>query len=181
MDLLTLVGQIFTLIGEYLSQSPFLQAIASEWKILSETHALALLATSAFCGGMVGLEREYAHKPAGLRTNIMICVGSCLFTLASIYSWRYLSQSNPTVDPSRIAAQIVTGVGFIGAGVILKTGMHIIGITTASTIWLVAAIGMMVGLGFPLLGFLVSVSATIALFLLGRFEKQILRRAPSSE
>ena len=101
---------------------------------------------------------------------MMICLGSTLFTLASIYSWQHLAGAAPAVDPGRIAAQIVTGVGFIGAGVIMKTGLHIVGITTASTIWLVAAIGMMVGLGFPLFGFLVSLAATILLFILGGIE-----------
>ena len=102
---------------------------------------------------------------------MMICLGSTLFTLASIYSWDHISGRSPTVDPGRIAAQIVSGVGFIGAGVILKTKIgDIIGITTASTIWLVAAIGMVIGLGLPLFGFLVASGATVTLLLLGRVE-----------
>jgi putative Mg2+ transporter-C (MgtC) family protein len=162
MDFLTLVAQIFSLVGEYLSQSILVQALAAEWKILSETHAILLLFVSAFCGALVGLEREYAHKPAGIRTNTMICVGSTLFTLASLYSWKYVG-AGEFGDPGRIAAQIVSGVGFIGAGVILRTGLHITGITTASTIWLVAAVGMVVGMGFPLLGILAAVGAALTL------------------
>ena len=148
----------------------FVQAVSHEWDILVSSRALLLLGVSFFCGALVGLEREHASKPAGLRTNIMICLGSTLFTLASIYSWQHIAGSSAVVDPGRIAAQVVTGVGFIGAGVILRTGLHITGITTASTIWLVAAIGMVIGLGFPLLGFLTALGATILLFILGRIE-----------
>lgn len=148
-----------------------LEILRPEWEILLENRVLLLLAVSALCGTLVGIEREHAEKPAGLRTNLFICVGSCLFTIASIFSWKYVAGESSPVDPGRIAAQIVTGVGFLGAGVILKTSRgDIVGITTASTIWLVAAIGMMVGLGFPLLGLLVAFTTTILLFLLGRIE-----------
>jgi putative Mg2+ transporter-C (MgtC) family protein len=173
MDFFTLITQILTLIGEYLSQNALAQALVTEWRILMETHAIILLFVSAFCGALVGLEREYAHKPAGLRTNMMISVGSCLFTLASLYTWKYVGHSE-LGDPGRIAAQIVSGVGFIGAGVILRTGMHITGITTASTIWLVAAVGMVIGLGFPLLGILASAGAAITLFILRKLDLDFL-------
>ena len=140
----------------------------TELHILQENQALLRLGMAAFCGFLIGIEREHAAKPAGVRTNMLICVGSALFTLASLFSWKYLGAE--LVDPTRIAAQIVSGVGFLGAGVIVKTGFNIIGITTASTIWLVSAIGMVIGLGFPLLGLLVTLAATLTLFLLGRFE-----------
>jgi putative Mg2+ transporter-C (MgtC) family protein len=159
-----------TLAWEGVANSTLAHAVAKEWIILANSRALLLLGISTLCGAMIGFEREHAAKPAGLRTNIMICAGSTLFTLASIYSWQHIAGSPAAVDPGRIAAQIVTGVGFIGAGVILRTGLHITGITTASTIWLVAAIGMVIGLGFPLLGFLVAAGATILLFLLGGIE-----------
>ena len=153
----------------------FLESLAREWDLIINSRALILLGVSALCGTLVGLEREHASKPAGLRTNIMICVGSTLFTLASIYSWQHIAGSSAVVDPGRIAAQVVSGVGFIGAGVILRTGLNITGITTASTIWLVAAIGMVVGLGFPLLGFLTATVATVLLFILGRVELRFPR------
>ncbi len=148
----------------------FLQALIQEWDILVESRALFLLLTSLFCGALVGAEREYAAKPAGLRTNLMICVGSTLFTIASVFSWIHLTGESPTVDPGRIAAQVVSGVGFIGAGAILRSGLHITGLTTAATIWFVAAIGVVIGLGFPLLGTLVALVGTLTLFLLGKFE-----------
>jgi len=145
-------------------------SLAKEWALLMREGTLIYLGVSFLCGALVGLEREAAHKPAGLRTNIMICVGSCLFTLASIYSWRYITHETPSIDPGRIAAQIVSGVGFIGAGVILRMGLQVTGITTAATVWLTASIGMVVGMGFPLLGLIVSVLATLTLFALGRIE-----------
>ena len=154
----------------FLYGNAFWQALSTEWAILVESRALFLMGVSAICGAMVGLEREHAEKPAGLRTNMMICLGSTLFTLASIYSWQHLAGASPTVDPGRIAAQIVTGVGFIGAGVIIKTGPNVHGITTAATIWTVAAIGILTGLGFPLFGFLAALATTTMLFILGGIE-----------
>ena len=144
--------------------------IKAEWNLLVESRILLLLPVSFVCGALVGLEREWSAKPAGLRTNIMICVGSALFTIASVLCWTTIAGESPTTDPGRIAAQVVSGVGFIGAGVILRSGLRVTGITTAATIWLVAAIGVVIGLGFPVLGLIVAVATTITLFLLGRIE-----------
>ena len=87
-------------------------------------------------GGLMGIEREFRSKPAGFRTMILICVGSCLFAI--------VSQSFAN-NPDRIAANIISGVGFIGAGVVFKEGLHVRGITSAATIWMAAAIGMALG------------------------------------
>ena len=149
----------------------FWLTFGEELVILDEHSVISKLAVSTLCGALLGLEREYAAKPAGLRTNIFICAGSTLFTLASIIAWQVYTGANPPSDPMRVAAQIVTGVGFLGAGVIFKSEEGITGITTASTIWFVAAIGMMIAIGFPLLGFLISVVATGLLFALGRVER----------
>ena len=94
-------------------------------------------------GAFIGLERELSDKAAGLRTNILICVGSCLFAILS----RALAASTGT-DITRIAAQIVSGIGFLGAGAIMRDGEQVTGLTTAATIWVVAAIGVTVGFGF---------------------------------
>lgn len=145
-----------------------------EFYILEEHSALSRLVVACFCGALVGLEREWAGKPAGLRTNIFICSGSALFTLASILSWQVIAGAPASVDPGRISAQIVSGVGFLGAGVILKTGLNVTGITTAATIWFVSGIGMMVGMGFPGFGLSVALVATLLLFGLGRVEKHFL-------
>ena len=92
-------------------------------------------------GGLIGMEREFRDKAAGFRTLILISVGACLFTMFS-------ARFSPTGDPARIAANIVTGIGFLGAGVILKAGDRGLGLTTASTIWLTASLGMGIGAGF---------------------------------
>ncbi|HEX9705089.1 MAG TPA: MgtC/SapB family protein [Gemmatimonadales bacterium] len=99
------------------------------------------LALATLLGGVIGLERELAGKPAGLRTNILICMGSVIFTQLS------LTLGGPTADPTRVAAQIVTGVGFIGAGTILHARGAVVGLTSAATIWVVAAIGVALGAG----------------------------------
>jgi putative Mg2+ transporter-C (MgtC) family protein len=105
---------------------------------------LLQLGLAVLLGGAIGLERELAGKPAGLRTNILICVGAMLFTLMSV---RLSFQGPANGDPTRIAAQIATGVGFIGAGTILHARGAVTGLTSAATIWVVAAIGIAVGAG----------------------------------
>jgi putative Mg2+ transporter-C (MgtC) family protein len=87
-------------------------------------------------GALVGLEREWRKKPAGLRTHMLVSMGACLFTLVSVASF--------SADPARVAAGIVTGIGFIGAGSIMASKVHVKGITTAATLWIVAAIGLAV-------------------------------------
>jgi putative Mg2+ transporter-C (MgtC) family protein len=104
-------------------------------------NTVSLLIATAL-GAIIGMERELSDKAAGLRTNILICVGACLFM---IVSREFTGQ--PTADPTRIAAQIVSGIGFLGAGAIMRDGEHVTGLTTAATIWVVAAIGMAVGYG----------------------------------
>src|SRR5690606_17607440 len=109
-------------------------------------------------GAIVGLEREFKSKSAGFRTMILICVGSCLFTM--------LSSTIVGKSDDRIAAQIVTGIGFIGAGVIFKEGISISGLTTAALIWVTAAIGMAIGFGNYHTGLLVAFIVFIVLFVL---------------
>ncbi len=107
------------------------------------------LAVAAGLGGAVGLERELRERQAGLRTHLVVCVGAALFTLVSAYGFRdVVEQGRIVVDPTRIAAQIVSGIGFLGAGAIIRQGLSVRGLTTAATLWLVAAIGMAVGAGF---------------------------------
>ncbi len=104
----------------------------------------ARIAIAAILGGIVGLEREWTGHPAGLRTNILVSVGSCLFTALSIEGFPLRGQAQ---DTARIAAQIVTGIGFLGGGALIQTRGHVRGLTTAATIWMIAAIGMAVGTG----------------------------------
>lgn len=123
-----------------------------------------LLAVTA--GGLIGIEREYRDKAAGFRTLIFICAGACLFTILS-------ERLAPDTDPNRIAANIVTGVGFLGAGVILRDGGKVIGLTTAATIWLTAAVGMAIGGGEYLLAGFMVVTTMIVLWLLPSVEHRI--------
>ena len=112
--------------------------------VLPQPYAGAVLVLcSIVCGTVLGLERRARHKPAGLRTVILICVGSTVFTLVSV-----LVATDAGSDPGRIAAQVVTGVGFLGAGAIIRERGQVVGLTTAATIWVVAAIGVLVGAGY---------------------------------
>jgi putative Mg2+ transporter-C (MgtC) family protein len=118
---------------------------------LSWGHVLLRLSVAAALGGAVGLERELRERQAGLRTHLLVSVGSALFTIVSAYGFReFLVHGGSVVraDPTRIAAQIVSGIGFLGAGAIIRQGLSVRGLTTAATLWLVAAIGMAAGAGF---------------------------------
>jgi putative Mg2+ transporter-C (MgtC) family protein len=102
-------------------------------------------------GGAIGLERELREREAGLRTHMLVSVGAALFTLVSAFAWtdwRFSNESGVVFDPTRIAAQVVTGVGFLGAGAIIRQGLSVRGLTTAATLWVVAAIGMATGAGY---------------------------------
>jgi putative Mg2+ transporter-C (MgtC) family protein len=111
------------------------------------TYMIRLL-TALLIGGVVGLEREFKGKPAGIRTNILMCVGSCLFMIISIEIARTAGR---VADPGRIAAQVVTGVGFLCAGTIMRSRFTISGLTTAATIWVLSALGLAIGAGYIIL------------------------------
>ncbi len=122
-------------------------------------------------GAIIGFERELHDKPAGFRTNIMICLGAALFTLLSIRVAEEIGMS----DRTRIAAQIVSGVGFLGAGAIIQFRGNVLGLTTAATIWTVASVGMAFGAGHYFLGAGVTIVATAVLLGLSATEKGIAR------
>jgi putative Mg2+ transporter-C (MgtC) family protein len=112
---------------------------------------LIRLALAAVLGGAIGFEREFREREAGLRTHLLVCVGSALFTIISAYGFHdFLTSGDQVVrtDPTRIAAQVVTGIGFLGAGAIIRQGLSIRGLTTAATLWVAAAIGMATGAGY---------------------------------
>jgi putative Mg2+ transporter-C (MgtC) family protein len=123
--------------------------------------AIKLLIAMAL-GGAIGLERELVDKPAGLRTNILIAVGSTLITIMSVR----LAAAGQLADPGRVAAQIVTGVGFLGAGSIIQTRAAVVGLTTAATIWSVAGIGIAVGAGYSSLAAVATLAILLCLTLL---------------
>lgn len=120
---------------------------------------------STICGLIIGYDREIKQKVAGIRTNILICVGCTILTSLSFY----LSKDNPNIDPTRIVGQIITGIGFLGAGVIMKHDDKIIGVTTAAFIWIVSSIGILIG---STSSFILPILLTLGLLLISRiFEK----------
>src|SRR5437762_10546735 len=132
------------------------------------------LLLAAALGAALGLEREYHRKPAGLRTNILIALGSSLFTILSI------AIGGRGGTPDRITAQVVTGIGFLGGGAILRSGTTVHGMTTAATIWVNAAIGIAVGVGEFALATLATVLTLIVLVVLPPVEAYFKRRADST-
>ncbi len=110
--------------------------------------------------GLIGIDRELRHKPAGAKTHILVGLGSTIFTLVSLYMYVLYKGTSP-VDPGRIAAQVVAGIGFLGAGTIIQSGGSVIGLTTAASLWSVAGIGLAVGCGMY---YLAIVSTLIILF-----------------
>jgi putative Mg2+ transporter-C (MgtC) family protein len=130
--------------------------------MVTDTDILLRLIIAAIAGGLIGFERSAANKPAGLRTLMLVCFGATLFTIVNITAFA-------DADPSRIAAGIVTGIGFLGAGTIFRAEDHVKGLTTAASMWAVAAIGIAVGLG----EYVITAVATVLVILilqLGRIE-----------
>ena len=133
--------------------------------------ALRILA-AVLAGGLIGYERSYHGRPAGFRTHTLVCTASSVLMLVTVYEahWVQLTAELVRLDPTRMAQGIMTGIGFLGAGVIIKEGLSVRGLTTAASIWATAGIGMTCGLGL----YLVAVGATVLFFivlrLLGRLE-----------
>lgn len=129
---------------------------------------------AALCGGMIGVERELRAKPAGLRTNLLICVGAAMYMLVGLMLVH--GEGEAGTDPTRIAAQVVTGIGFLGAGCIIQQGAQVTGLTSAATIWVVAAIGIVAGAGFPITAMIATTMVVLTLVVLGKVESRLLNR-----
>jgi putative Mg2+ transporter-C (MgtC) family protein len=134
-------------------------------------HNILQVTIAAVLGGLIGLEREARGREAGFRTNMLIAIGACLFTILSIQGFPL--QDSASRDTARIAAQVVSGVGFLGAGALFRGDNHIKGMTTAATIWLVAAIGMTVGVGAYGLAVFTSLLTFVVLRLLRPVSKTV--------
>lgn len=132
------------------------------------------LLVAAVVGALVGLEREIHGHPAGMRTHLLVALGSALFTVLSAHGFGAGGPGAP-VDPTRIAAQIVTGIGFLGAGAIVKEGATIKGLTTAASLWATAALGMAVGAGAHLLGAVATAIVLFSLWPLHWVEDRVVR------
>lgn len=128
---------------------------------------------AAIIGGLIGMEREANKRPAGLRTHILVTLGAALIMLISIDGFNNLAQK---ADPSRLAAQVVSGIGFLGAGTILIKGNNVKGLTTAASLWVCAGIGLALGNGYYVGGLTTAAIALFSLMSLGVFEKKILTR-----
>jgi len=129
------------------------------------------LVLAAVFGGLVGWERQKGHKPAGLRTHMLVSMGSALFTMISFMVTFDLASG--LVDSTRIAAGIVTGIGFLGAGAIIQSQEKVIGLTTAASIWIVAAIGMAIGYGLFVLAGSTAILTLIILYILEKVEAKV--------
>jgi len=142
-----------------------------------EVLILTRVIAACVLGSAIGLERELTNKYAGLRTHILVCLGSAIFTILSIYAFpTAVDSSNPQAfgDPARIAAQILTGIGFIGGGTVLRHGSSVYGLTTAATLWISASIGMAFGGGMIDIGFIATLFSVMVLVLIRLFEKNVL-------
>lgn len=145
--------------------------------MINTEELVARFVIAALFGGIVGIQREIHHKTAGFRTNILICLGSTLLTIISLKIT--LDYTSTVADPGRIAAQIVTGIGFLGAGAIIRGRGAVIGLTTAASIWVTAAIGMAVGMGYYLEAGITVITSVIILQGLLPFERMIHGRVKS--
>jgi len=137
------------------------------------------LGLAAVLGGAIGLERELREREAGLRTHLLVSVGAALFTLVSAYAWSdwtFSAAAGLTFDPTRIAAQIVSGIGFLGAGAIIRQGLSVRGLTTAASLWLVAAIGMAAGAGWWQAATIATVGALLTLWPLRDLAHRLVAR-----
>jgi putative Mg2+ transporter-C (MgtC) family protein len=145
--------------------------------MITDNQVIVRLTISLVLGGLIGLERQLHRRAAGLRTHILVSLGSCLIMLTSIYI-SDIYKNGPAVDPSRIAAGVITGIGFLGAGAIIREREKeaVKGLTTAASLWVVAGIGLASGCGFFIAAFYSTVLALITLFFLGFFEKNVLSK-----
>jgi putative Mg2+ transporter-C (MgtC) family protein len=142
--------------------------------MVSNFEVVLRLILAAVLGGAIGYQREVAEKPAGLRTHLLVSLGSSMVMLISVYPFL----ERPGVDVSRIAAQVITGIGFLGAGAIIRQGSIVKGLTTAASLWAVAGIGLAVGIGFYIPSILATVLILLSLTVLKKLEEYL---APEHE
>ncbi len=154
---------------------------ASIWEISYFDLTLRLM-LSLLLGGVIGLEREWNNHAAGFRTHILVSLGSTAIMLLSIYGFSaFVHEENVRIDPARLAAQVISGIGFLGAGAILRNGLTVSGLTTAASIWVVAAIGLSIGAGFYYGSILCTILVFLSLLVLNKWEKRWKRRRSEHE
>lgn len=159
------------------------------WLNSNEMTMIIRLIIAALYGGIVGIERGSGDRPAGFRTHILVCVGSALFMLVSIYGFddlalggadKALGDMGNRRDSARIAAQVVSGIGFLGAGTIMHEGVTVKGLTTAASLWMVSAIGLAVGAGMYVLGGVATIITMVTLVVFHNWEKHFNNTARSN-
>lgn len=134
---------------------------------------------AAILGGVVGVEREYNRHPAGFRTHLLVCVGACLVMLLAMFGFQDYMENNAefvNFDPSRLAAYVVSGIGFLGAGTIIVQGVSVRGLTTAASIWVVAGIGLSIGVGMYIAGIFTTGIVILSLIFLNKVEDSFFKR-----
>lgn len=129
---------------------------------------------AAAVGGFIGLERELRDQPAGLRTHILVGLGSCLFTVVGAFGFQHFAVGTSS-DVTRVASQIVVGIGFLGGGTILREGSTVKGLTTAASLWVTAAVGLAIGIGMYYVAGITALVAVVSLALLKPLEKKMTR------
>jgi putative Mg2+ transporter-C (MgtC) family protein len=154
---------------------------ASVWEIGYFDLTVRLM-LSLLLGGIIGLEREWNNHAAGFRTHILVSLGSTAIMLLSVYGFsEFVQEENVRIDPARLAAQVISGIGFLGAGAILRNGLTVSGLTTAASIWVVAAIGLSTGAGFYYSSVLCTILVFLSLLVLNKWEKRWKKRRSEQE
>ncbi|MFH0976096.1 MAG: MgtC/SapB family protein [Spirochaetota bacterium] len=150
--------------------------LLKEFSIFSPLIVLVRLLFATFAGFLIGLDRERHSQPAGLRTHMVISLGACLLMIISIYIPIEYNQKGFNSDPTRLAAQVISGIGFLGAGAIFKFGFNVKGLTTAASIWTTSGIGLCFGAGYYLLGGISTAFLIIILYVFDKLEDLIIER-----
>lgn len=144
-------------------------------------HIALRLACAMLVGIVIGLEREYTHRPAGLRTHILVALGACAVSITGEMIFRHYSLAGAMPDPARLSAQVITGVGFLGAGTIMKEGASVKGLTTAASVWAVACLGIAAGFGYYALTLLGMVFIMVTLTLVEALQHRFIHSSGSEE
>lgn len=134
---------------------------------MTDSDIVIRLLVAALLGGLIGLEREAAKRAAGLRTHTLVSIGSALIMMTSIHLFEVYS-GRVNMDPARLGAQVVSGIGFLGAGTIIRSGSNVVGLTTAASLWVVAAVGLAVGCGFWKAALFTTICVLLGLIIFGK-------------
>ncbi|MDB4349786.1 MgtC/SapB family protein [Omnitrophica bacterium] len=148
---------------------------------MSDKEIIIRLLLAVAIGGVIGFERERHRRAAGLRTHILVCIGAALITLTSLYIAENYSGLNRNCDPARVAAGIVMGIGFLGAGTIIRERASVMGLTTAASLWGVAGIGMALGCGFYKAAIFAATITFVTLLVLGVFARKYLGKKKEAQ